>query len=202
MRHAFICSDTFQQHDGASSPDRRSNWGMRVDRTFAFVDLCGFTRFTESQGDEEAVYVLTGFRAVLREVASDHGVRIGKWLGDGAMLVAPEPNFVVEGILELQRRVDIAGVGLPVRCGAARGRVILFEGDDYIGSPVNLAARLCDSAAPYEVLASADLSDVVPPTALYTEASLVIPGFIHPVPVLRVTSKTSGEPEPLPPSLR
>ena len=30
---------------------------MRVERTFAFVDLCGFTRFTDTHGDEEAVDV-------------------------------------------------------------------------------------------------------------------------------------------------
>ena len=40
----------------------------------------------------------------------------------------------------------------------ASGAVILFEGDDYIGGAVNLAARLCDMAAPQEVLASADLA--------------------------------------------
>ena len=28
----------------------------------------------------------------------------------------------------------------------------MFEGDDYIGSAVNMAARLCDVAGPYEVL--------------------------------------------------
>ena len=56
---------------------------MRVRRYFAFVDLCGFTRFTEVHGDEEAVSVLTGFRTLVRYIASEHGVRVAKWLGDG-----------------------------------------------------------------------------------------------------------------------
>ena len=56
---------------------------MRVRRYFAFVDLCGFTRFTEVHGDEEAVAVLTGFRTLVRFIASEHGVRVAKWLGDG-----------------------------------------------------------------------------------------------------------------------
>jgi adenylate cyclase len=38
----------------------------------------------------------------------------------------------------------------------ATGRALLFEGDDYVGSAVNLAARLCDAAGPGEVLVPGD----------------------------------------------
>jgi class 3 adenylate cyclase len=37
--------------------------------------------------------------------------------------------------------------------------VILFEGDDYIGRAVNLAARLCDEAVPHQLLITASLFD-------------------------------------------
>ena len=53
---------------------------MRVDRCFAFIDLCGFTAYTEENGDEEAVLLLAGFRTSLREAAARRGVRIVKWL--------------------------------------------------------------------------------------------------------------------------
>src|ERR1700716_870863 len=56
---------------------------MRVRRYFAFVDLCGFTRFTEVHGDEEAVAGLTDFRLLVRDVAARPGVRVGRWLGGG-----------------------------------------------------------------------------------------------------------------------
>src|SRR5690349_2027290 len=120
---------------------------MRVPRYFAFVDLCGFTRFTDAHGDEQAVNVLTRFRAAVREIASDHGVRVAKWLGDGAMFVSTDPRLLVEGVCDLARRSDDLDIGLPLRAGVAGGEVILFEGDDYIGGDVNLAARLCDAAA-------------------------------------------------------
>ena len=64
----------------------------RVERSFAFVDLSGFTRYTDVQGDDEAVDILSAFRAVVRGVASTHGVRIAKWLGDGACSSASNPN--------------------------------------------------------------------------------------------------------------
>ena len=41
---------------------------------------------------------------------------------------------------------------LTLRAGIATGYALLFEGDDYIGSAVNMASRLCDIAGPHEVL--------------------------------------------------
>jgi class 3 adenylate cyclase len=48
---------------------------------------------------------------------------------------------------------------LPLRGGLARGPGIMLEGDDYVGFPVNLAARLCRVAPPNHVLAAADALD-------------------------------------------
>ena len=160
---------------------------MRVDRYFAFVDLCDFTRYTDVNGDEKAVAVLTSFRAAAREICSDHGVRVAKWLGDGAMFVSTEPPRLVCCILALKRRVEELEVALPLRAGLAGGAVILFEGDDYIGGPVNLAARLCDLAAPRELLACAELGDVVPADATASDTgSREIAGFADPVDVARI----------------
>src|SRR2546421_11253564 len=132
---------------------------MRVRRYFAFIDLCGFTRFTEVHGDEEAVAVLTGFRTLVRFIASEHGVRVAKWLGDGAMFVSTDGPALAAALLVLDKRASDA-VDLPVRAGFSGGDVILFEGDDYIGGPVNLPSRLCDVAAPREILAGADMAEV------------------------------------------
>jgi class 3 adenylate cyclase len=160
---------------------------MRVERIFAFVDLCGFTRFTDTHGDEEAVDVLTRFRAAVREIGSNHGVRVAKWLGDGAMFVSTSKEPLVESILALAHRCDELGVTLPLRAGIAGGPVILFEGDDYIGGPVNLAARLCDAAGPRELLATADLADAVPAWATAVPVGeLVIKGFVLRVDVVRI----------------
>ncbi len=160
---------------------------MRVGRGFAFVDLSGFTSFTDTHGDDEACNVLTRFRADVREVCSRLGVRVAKWQGDGAMFVSVEPGPLVEAVLEVEERVDTDPSPMRLRGGATFGHVILFEGDDYIGSPVNLAARLCDVAAPHEILASRELADHLPSWA---EAEPAVPvsvrGLAHPVPVLSV----------------
>ena len=160
----------------------------RVDRTFAFIDLSGFTSFTDSQGDGEAIALLARFRTDVRDVASARGVRVAKWLGDGAMLVAVDVESLVEGIIDIERLIDEHGLQLPLRAGIARGPVILFEGDDYIGSVVNLAARLCDLANPHEVLAPASLMGS--PLLVNTEAVSIGPkqirGFAEPLDVVRL----------------
>lgn len=117
---------------------------MRVPRTFAFVDLSGFTNYTAAFGDDAAGRLLGAFRTIVRAVASDRGVRIAKWLGDGCMVVAVDQNDAIEFILDLEHKSAEVCAPLDVRAGLATGHALLFEGDDYIGSAVNMAARLCD----------------------------------------------------------
>jgi adenylate cyclase len=156
---------------------------VRVRRSFCFVDLSGFTALTRSAGDENAVSVLTGFRAAVRDICSRRGVRIAKWLGDGAMLVSVETTPVLAAALELRFRSRDEAVA--VRCGMTAGQVILLEGDDYIGHSVNIAARLCDVASADEVLAIPEMVPFLPPWAVVTESrQLVLRGLVEPVEVV------------------
>ena len=125
---------------------------MCVPRTFAFLDLSGFTDYTAAYGDDAAGRVLGTFRLLAREVASERGVRIAKWLGDGCMVVGVEQQAVIEFVTDLERRAGAVCAPLQLRAGVATGRALLFEGDDYIGSAVNMAARLCDHARDVDVL--------------------------------------------------
>jgi len=160
---------------------------MRVERSFGFVDLCGFTRFTDLHGDEEAVGVLTRFRTAVREIASDHAVRVDKWLGDGCMFVSTTDRRLVEALLTLMNRTETSDVALPLRGGMATGPVILLEGDDYVGSCVNLAARLCSAAGPGELLATENLIPAVPTWAEVVRVGpLDVPGFVQPIDVVRI----------------
>jgi adenylate cyclase len=134
-------------------PEQRRNLGgMRVPRTFTFVDLSGFTNYTAAFGDDAAGRILSAFRTLCREIASEQGVRIAKWLGDGAMLVSTEQPMAIVFALELENRAAEVCAPLALRVGIATGHALLFEGDDYIGSAVNMASRLCDAAGPFEVL--------------------------------------------------
>ena len=157
----------------------------RVTRTIGFVDLSGFTRYTQSNGDEAAVEALAFFRAVTREVCARRGVRIAKWLGDGAMLVGVEAEDLAETMTELRRLFVEAGPPLPLKAGVATGPVILFEGDDYIGSIVNLAARLTDLAEPGQLLAPKDfVSALMVNTQAIPIGPVSVNGFTDPIEVV------------------
>lgn len=71
-------------------------------------------------------------------------------------------------VANLQRTMPSHGLSasirsLSVRVGLDAGPVIMFEGDDYIGRPVNTASRLCDAAEPAQVLATDRIVARVPP---------------------------------------
>lgn len=164
-----------------------SPYENRVERTFAFIDLSGFTRYTDGEGDGAAVDVLTHFRSRVREIAARRGVRIAKWLGDGAMLVAVDAEPLTEAIVDMEEAFEDAPLAL--RAGLSSGLVILFEGDDYIGAAVNLAARLCALAQPGEVLAPASMISTLMVNTTATDIGPhEIQGFAEPVGLVRLDS--------------
>jgi adenylate cyclase len=159
---------------------------VRVHRSFAFVDVSGFTALTEHEGDEHAVDILTAFRALLRDICARRGVRIAKWLGDGVMLVCVETRPLLATILELHHVVcEVSGPvqAVSIRSGITSGDVILMEGDDYIGHCVNVAARLCDLAHGGEALAAPSVMEELPRWGIVLEhKDISLRGVERPVP--------------------
>lgn len=165
----------------------------RVERTFGFIDISGFTSFTDQFGDAASVMRLAEFRFIVREIASHHGVRIDKWLGDGAMFVCVDTGPLLAAVLDIGARLMAMGFPLPLRAGVAGGMVILFEGDDYIGTPVNLASRLCNDAQPGQTLVTAELADYAPADATIEPMGAVeVRGLAQTVPIVCLTG--SGDP--------
>ena len=148
---------------------------LSIERTFCFADLTGFTRYTRENGPHAAVGLLEEFRAVSRDVAAKRGVRVAKWLGDGVMLVGTEPTPAIAwGGHMIDHFKDEVEINL--RIGLATGHALLFEGDDYIGEPVNLAAKLCAVAKPGQILAHCEVADLPEWIRVQTVAQVEIRG--------------------------
>jgi adenylate cyclase len=131
-----------------------SGLGDRVTRppAMCFLDLSGYTRLTEEQGDQAAAQTALTFSRLVQRTAHERRGRVVKWLGDGVMLHFGEPADAVVGALEMAERVPAAG--LPqAHVGVDAGPVIVQDGD-YFGSTVNVAARIAAYARAGEVLAS------------------------------------------------
>ena len=127
-----------------------------VEGTIVFTDIVGFTDFTATRGDAEALQLLAAQDRVVQAALPD-GARVVKEIGDGLLLWFPDPVTALGSAFELHRgfEAESAATGLPlwIRVGMHHGTA-LQRGDDVIGHDVNVAARIVDVAAPGEVLVS------------------------------------------------
>jgi adenylate cyclase len=123
-----------------------------------FLDISGFTRLTQEQGDDAAAELAATVARLVRRNSLEHGGKQIKWLGDGVMFHFPDPSPGVRAALEM---VDgLAAEGLPpCHVGLAAGPVLYQEGD-YFGQTVNLSARIADYARANEVLVSRSVAEV------------------------------------------
>ena len=126
-----------------------------------FLDLVGYTRLTEEQGDAAAAALAEALASLVHRSARQHAGVPVKWLGDGVMVWFREPAGAVLSALELVARLPDAGLP-PVHVGVAAGPVVI-QGGDYFGRTVNLAARLAGRADPGQVLVSGSVANAPSP---------------------------------------
>jgi adenylate cyclase len=131
----------------------------RLDRPPAvcFLDLTGYTRLTEERGDAAAADLAARLATLVRRSSQEHGGTPVKWLGDGVMFYFREPAAAVLAAVEMVEVVGSHGLP-PAHVGIHAGPVI-FQGGDYFGRTVNLAARIADYARPGQVLVSQEVVD-------------------------------------------
>ncbi len=147
---------------------------VRTPLAVMFVDIRGFTRWSDGRDPGETVEHLNRQLALEARVIRSRGGRINKLMGDGILAYFPASRVddCIDTAVEIQRQVTAEGM-LPVGVGCAFGEVILGDiGEEarldftLIGAPVNRAARMCDSAGPGQVCLSAAVCERTGPVAL------------------------------------
>jgi len=122
----------------------------RIEATFCFIDLAGFTALTEEKGDDRAADVATRF-AELARAALEPGDRLVKTIGDAVLVTSRKP---ADGVALVERLMIEASheIRFPsLRAGLHHGVAIERSGDVF-GAAVNLAARVAAEAHAGEVL--------------------------------------------------
>jgi class 3 adenylate cyclase len=124
--------------------------------TFLFTDLVGSTDLL-ALGEEAAEEIRrTHFRILRDAVATRHGEEV-KSLGDGLMVAFGSIRDAIGCAIAIQQAVlrhnRRASKRIGVRIGLHVGEPIRAE-EDYFGSAVVIARRLCDDAQGGEILAS------------------------------------------------
>jgi adenylate cyclase len=144
----------------------------------AFADLVGFVRFTEEEGELEALDLIERFVVTVEE-SLPASARVVKNIGDGVMIVGNDPVELTDWAIDFQEGFERRS---RPRIGVHYGRTIYRDGD-YYGRNVNLAARVVARAHAGEVLVTEPVRDSVPETeALYFEpiGAVQLKGFMEP----------------------
>jgi adenylate cyclase len=128
---------------------------MRTLRAICFLDISGYTRLTEERGDEAAAELATRLTPLVQRPSDRYGGKVVKWLGDGVMFHFREPAGAVVAALEMLEA--ISGADLPPAHVGLHAGPVVFQGGDYFGRTVNIAARIADHAEPGQVLVSQEI---------------------------------------------
>ncbi len=180
----------------------------RREITVVFLDLRGFTAFTETADPEEVMGVLSEYHTAMGRLILEHEGTLERFTGDGIMVFFNDPVPVSDPAaraarmaLAMQREVARLSLGwnkrgydLLMGVGIAQGFATIggigFEGRiDYgaIGTVTNLAARLCGEAQGGEILVSQRVMGPLD-DAFRTESAgeLALKGFQRAVPAFRL----------------
>ena len=121
----------------------------RLRVTIAFCDLAGYTRYTEEEGEEEALSFVERFvEAVIATLPED--ARVIKTIGDEVMIVGQDVQALTDWAVGFQQLFTERP---EPRIGIHHGAVLYRDGD-YFGREVNLASRVVARARGGEVLVS------------------------------------------------
>jgi len=180
----------------------------RREITAVFLDLRGFTAFTDRADPDEVLDLLRAYHATLGRSVDEHGGTLEHFAGDGIMIFFNDP-LPVERPAEKAVRMALAlqeaftpiseawsklghevGLGVGIAQGDATLGVIGFENRwEYaaIGNVPNLAARLCGAARAGEIVLDAQTEqDVAHMAQTESMGTLTLRGFAQPVAAFRL----------------
>jgi class 3 adenylate cyclase len=180
----------------------------RREITAVFLDLRGFTSFTDRADPDEVMDLLRAYHRTLGQTVDEYGGTLEHFAGDGIMIFFSDPLPVdhpaqraVRMSLSLQKAFtpisqawaklghDV-GLGIGIAQGEATLGVIGFEQRwEYaaIGNVPNLAARLCGAARAGEIILDAQTEQEIAAIAETDPVGpLTLRGFAQPVAAFRL----------------
>jgi class 3 adenylate cyclase len=121
---------------------------------FLFADLRDYTRYVESRGDRAAAALLETYRELVRATVAAFGGAEIKTEGDSFYVVFPSASSAVQcGLAILEAAVERSTADAPIRVGiGVHAGETVETAEGYVGSAVNVAARVCSQAKAGELL--------------------------------------------------
>jgi adenylate cyclase len=163
----------------------------RVRVAIAFADLAGYTRFTEEEGEEEALLSVERFVEGVTNTLPDDA-RVVKTIGDAVMVVGQDIHALVDWAVGFTSLFDERP---EPRIGVHWGTTLYRDGD-YFGRDVNLTARVVARARGGEVLVTDSVVDAVrdsPHLGFEEIGQVKLKGFSEPRQLCRAVPRESRE---------
>lgn len=182
----------------------------RKDITVIFIDIRGFTKFSEHSAPEDVMRMLQVYYSTVAKIVQKHNGTIGHLAGDGVMVFFNAPITVdnpqakaVQMSLEIRQELlalwsknHYTDLELDFGTGIASGDTTIggigqegFWDYTVIGTTTNIASRLCSAAKDGQILVSQRfLGSLKSPIETESIGSLELKGIQRPVSVFNIKS--------------
>lgn len=172
--HSFISKDIAK--DILSDLDQPKKPLKHVNGSVLFVDIVGFTQLSEKQSPQDIAAALNQYYSLIHQASKIYRGSVDNFIGDGAMITfgvhVDDPKHSINAICAAklfirlsaalnQHRKNNQQVELNFRLGLHCGDMLAGAIGDQermqftiTGDTVNVAARLCDLAAPNKLMIS------------------------------------------------
>ena len=165
-------------------------------RCFLFADLRGYTAFVERAGNAAGAALLEDYLFLTRRAVAQHRGAEIRTEGDGFYAVFPSASGAILCGLDIVRGAREASADRPERpirvgVGINAGEAVQTA-EGFVGSAVNLAARVCAKSNPGEVLVTSTVRGIVQssvPVGFARRGRRRLKGVAEPVELFAVTSE-------------
>lgn len=167
--------DYLLDYSQAEAPEERQRieetiWRQfGAERSVLVLDMSGFSLLTRRHGVIHYLSMVRRMQETVRPIVHHHGGSMVKFEADNGFAVFPDQESAIRAAIEMNEASDrenaqySAEYGIHLSCGIDHGRILLIEGRDFFGDPVNTASKLGeDIAEPGEILVTNSAMEGLP----------------------------------------
>lgn len=153
------------------------------------LDMSGFSLLTRKYGIVHYLSMVRRMQLTTEPIVKSYGGRMIKYEADNCFAVFPDPLSAVNAAIAMQHAFAASNLltsddlDIYIACGIDYGKLLILEGEDCFGDPVNLASKIGeDIAAAGEILITREAMEMIPRDAgiRSREVNVLISGLMLP----------------------
>jgi class 3 adenylate cyclase len=124
-----------------------------AERTVLIWDMSGFSLLTRRHGIVHYLSMVRRMQEMTRPIVHQHGGSLVKFEADNGFAVFLKAEHGIRAAIDMNEAFERENSRYPeefdirVSCGLDHGKIILLEGQDFFGDPVNTASKLGEDIA-------------------------------------------------------